>query len=276
MPATQSPFESSKEGAHISQEKRLGGRLVSGLEKIGGSLNSFSNRIGSEAWWPTTLDHECEKAARILSSFCKDGCYPERSSAPDSLGPKSKPKVVVKIPQRVFQNCVGLAIFTVMRSGFSISTAGGSGVVIARKEYGDWSPPSGIHVQTLGLGFMVGIDIYDCIVVINSYEALKSFNRFRFTLGGEMSAVAGPIGVGGLLEVELSETHKPLWTYMKSRGVYCGLQLDTTILIERFNENARFYGKKISIDEIFAGQVTNVPLQAKMLMEAARRAEGRV
>jgi lipid-binding SYLF domain-containing protein len=183
---------------------------------------------------------------------------------------------VVKIPQRVFQNCVGLAIFTVMRSGFSISTAGGSGVVIARKEDGDWSPPSGIHVQTLGLGFMVGIDIYDCIVVINSYEALKSFNRFRFTLGGEISAVAGPIGVGGLLEVELSETHKPLWTYMKSRGIYCGLQLDTTIVIERYNENARFYGKKISIDEIFAGQVTNVPLQAKMLMEAARRAEGRV
>ncbi|CAN9121407.1 unnamed protein product [Alternaria alternata] len=189
---------------------------------------------------------------------------------------EGKPKVVVKIPQRVFQNCVGLAIFTVMRSGFSISTAGGSGVVIARKEDGDWSPPSGIHVQTLGLGFMVGIDIYDCIVVINSYEALKSFNRFRFTLGGEMSAVAGPIGVGGLLEIELSETHKPLWTYMKSRGIYCGLQLDTTIVIERYNENARFYGKKISIEEIFAGQVTNVPLQAKMLMEAARRAEGRV
>ena len=183
---------------------------------------------------------------------------------------------MVKIPQRVFQNCVGLAIFTVMRSGFSISTAGGSGVVIARKEDGDWSPPSGIHVQTLGLGFMAGIDIYDCIVVINSYEALKSFNRFRFTLGGEMSAVAGPIGVGGLLEVELSETHKPLWTYMKSRGIYCGIQLDTTIIIERFDENARFYGKKISIDEIFAGQVTNVPLQAKMLIEAVRRAEGRV
>jgi lipid-binding SYLF domain-containing protein len=51
--------------------------------------------------------------------------------------------------------------------------------------------------------------------------------------------------------------------------------LDTTIVIERYNENARFYGKKIPIDEIFAGQVTNVPLQAKMLMEAARRAEGR-
>jgi lipid-binding SYLF domain-containing protein len=123
---------------------------------------------------------------------------------------------------------------------------------------------------------MAGIDIYDCVVVINSHEALKAFSKFRFTLGGEISVVSGPIGVGGVLEVELSETNKPLWTYMKSRGVYCGLQLDTTIIIERFNENARFYGKKISIDEIFAGQVTNVPLQAKMLMETVGRAEGRV
>jgi hypothetical protein len=70
MPATQTPFRSSEEGVPISRQKRLGDSLVSGLEKIGGSLNSFSNRIGSEAWWPTTLDHECEKAARILSSFC--------------------------------------------------------------------------------------------------------------------------------------------------------------------------------------------------------------
>jgi hypothetical protein len=45
MPATQSPFESPEEGAPISQEKRLGDRLVLGLEKIGGSLNNFSNIV---------------------------------------------------------------------------------------------------------------------------------------------------------------------------------------------------------------------------------------
>jgi hypothetical protein len=83
MPATQSPFESSEEGAPISREKRLGNRLVSGLEKIGGSLNSFSNRIGSEAWWPTTLDHECEKAARILSTFCSMFTLPAQEKFAD-------------------------------------------------------------------------------------------------------------------------------------------------------------------------------------------------
>lgn len=29
-----------------------------------------SNQMGREAYWPTSLDRECEKAARILKSFC--------------------------------------------------------------------------------------------------------------------------------------------------------------------------------------------------------------
>jgi hypothetical protein len=40
------------------------------LEKLGGPVNKFTNKIGSEAFWPTTLDKESDKSARILKSFC--------------------------------------------------------------------------------------------------------------------------------------------------------------------------------------------------------------
>lgn len=39
-------------------------------DKLGAPINRLSNRIGSEAFWPTTLDKESDKAARILRSFC--------------------------------------------------------------------------------------------------------------------------------------------------------------------------------------------------------------
>ena len=45
-------------------------------------MNKLSNKLGSEAFWPTTLDKECDKAARILRSFCKDGFY-EQDPATD-------------------------------------------------------------------------------------------------------------------------------------------------------------------------------------------------
>jgi lipid-binding SYLF domain-containing protein len=251
-----------------------------GFEKLGAPVNKLTHKIGSEAFWPTGLGPESDKAARILKSFCKDGFYKEQpASRPGtpgtSTGPKSKPKVLVKIPQKVIQNCVGLAIFTVMRTGLWVSGAGGSGVLIAKKEDGSWSPPSGILIHTLGVGFMAGIDIYDCVVVINNRKALEAFSKLRVSLGGELSVVAGPVGVGGILESEVMKDRKPIWTYVKSRGLYGGLQIDGTIIVERNDENAKFYNERIPVGQILAGNVRHVPQDVKMLMEVLKAAEGR-
>ncbi|KAH7372077.1 hypothetical protein BKA64DRAFT_633075 [Cadophora sp. MPI-SDFR-AT-0126] len=195
---------------------------------------------------------------------------------PGSPGPKNKPKVLVKIPQKVIQNCVGLAIFTVMRTGLWVSGAGGSGVLIARKEDGNWGPPSGILIHTLGVGFMAGIDIYDCVIVINNRKALEAFKTMRVSLGGELSVVAGPLGAGGVLEAELvKNSKKPIFSYVKSRGLYGGLQIDGTIIVERNDENAKFYGERLPISNILAGQVKNIPRETRMLAEVVKQAEGR-
>ncbi len=162
-----------------------------------------------------------------------------------------------------------------MRTGLWVSGAGGSGVLIARKEDGTWSPPSGILVHTLGVGFMAGIDIYDCVVVINNRKALETFSKVRVSLGGEISVVAGPVGAGGILESEVMKDRKPLWSYMKSRGLYGGIQLDGTIIVERNDENARFYGERLPISQILAGNVKRVPAETRMLMEVVKQAEGR-
>lgn len=39
-------------------------------DKLGAPVNRLANKVGSEAFWPTTLDKESDKAARILKSFC--------------------------------------------------------------------------------------------------------------------------------------------------------------------------------------------------------------
>ncbi|TVY49119.1 SH3 domain-containing-like protein [Lachnellula occidentalis] len=247
------------------------------FEKLGVPVNRLTNKIGSEAFWPTQLGPESDKAARILKSFCKDGFYTEQpASRPESSsGPKNKPKVLVKIPQKVIQKCVGLAIFSTMRTGLWVSGAGGSGVLVARKEDGSWSPPSGILVHTLGVGWMAGIDIYDCVIVINNRKALEAFSKVRISLGGEISAVAGPVGTGGILDSELLKHRKPVFSYMKSRGLYAGVQADGTIIVERHDENARFYGERLPVGSILAGNVRNIPTETRLLMEVLKQAEGR-
>lgn len=246
------------------------------VDKLGDPVNRLSNKIGSEAFWPTTLDRESDKAARILRSFCKDGFYVDEQHDRVVGGsvPKGKVRVVKKIPAEVIQRAKGLAIFTTMRTGLWVSGAGGSGILVARTATGEWSPPSGIMLHTAGLGFLVGVDIYDCVVVINTEKALQAFSKIRCTVGGEISAVAGPVGIGGVLETEIHKRQAPLWTYLKSRGFYAGVQVDGTVIIERTDENERFYGERIGVADILAGKVRHAPFETRTLMETIKAAQG--
>jgi lipid-binding SYLF domain-containing protein len=255
------------------------------VDKLGAPINRLSNKLGAEAFWPTTLDKESDKAARILRSFCKDGFYAKvdddqarrvAASREKIEGPEGKQRVLKKIPEKVIREAKGLAIFTTMRTGLWVSGAGGSGILVARnEETGEWSPPSGIMLHTAGLGFLVGVDIYDCVVVINTYKALEAFTKVRCTLGGEVSAVAGPVGLGGVLETELHKRQAPVWTYLKSRGFYAGVQVDGTIIIERTDENEAFYGERIGVADVLAGKAKHPPTaKYLMLTQTIKAAQG--
>ena len=248
-------------------------KLWATADKLGDPVNKLSNKIGSEAFWPTTIDKESDKAARILKSFCKDGFYEEEvHKKPD--GPQQKQRVLKRIPPGVIKNAKGLAVFTTMRTGLWVSGAGGSGILVGRKDDGTWSQPVGIMLHTAGLGFLVGVDIYDCVLVLNTPEALAAFSRWRCTVGGEISAVAGPAGVGGMLETEVHKRQAAVFTYLKSRGFYAGVQIDGTVVIERTDENERFYGERISAKDIIAGKAQSREPELRMLMATLKSAEG--
>ncbi|KAK7750619.1 hypothetical protein SLS62_007466 [Diatrype stigma] len=280
----------------------FGNRLLSSVaelaNKAGGPVNRLTNRLGSEAFWPASLDKECDKAARILTSFC----------------------IFVQIPRSAIAAAQGLAIFTTLRGGFQIAGAAGSGLVVARLPDGSWSPPSAFSVTSLGAGLVAGLDIHDCVCVLHTREAVEAFTRPRWTLGAEFGVTAGPIGggVSGAAALHPSsnrsrsrsrkgsrsgDSHdknqggggerrhgfEPIWTYAKSRGLYVGLQADGTAIVQRPDANAAFYGERgISAEQILRGQVPLPrlgagkdregnpvwPEGARGLVEALRMAEG--
>ena len=68
------------------------------FEKAGTPINKISNKLGAEAFWPTTLDKESDKAARILRSFCIDGFMAEQGG---KHGHEKKEKSLDHIPPEV-------------------------------------------------------------------------------------------------------------------------------------------------------------------------------
>ncbi|KAI1171731.1 DUF500-domain-containing protein [Nemania sp. FL0916] len=357
MSPSQEPGVSSGAAGHASGSGGSGGSGGGGFgeklyrwgTKAGVPVNRLVNKLGSEAFWPMTMDKECDKAARILRGFCQTGFYTtttntgnnnsssnvnnpahQRASSPSpptktsTTNTPSHSKVLAKIPKSVLASAKGLAIFTTFRTGLHLSGAGGSGVVVARLADGvSWSPPAGFLVHTLGAGLMVGIDVYDCVCVLTTQAAVDAFaRRARLSLGGEIAVVAGPVGVGGAVEGFLpgkkggaanpggnananvantagggvaggdggvagvgNEKDKdknktgngPVWSYMKSRGFYAGVQADGTVIIPREEANAAFYGEHgISVERILKGQVKTTqqtPAAAAIGKEKAKDAD---
>jgi len=113
---------------------------------------------------------------------------------------------------------IGLAVFQVLKAGFMFSGKAGSGLVIARLPDGSWSAPSCIATGGLGWGLQIGADITDFVIVLNSEDAVKAFSMGgNVTIGGNISAAAGPIGTGGSVQATLAHP-APMFSYSKSKG----------------------------------------------------------
>jgi len=206
-----------------------------------------------------SLPGEAEKAAKILDSFL--GASGKHESALNS------------IPQAVLQQSRGLAIFQVLKAGFVFSGKAGSGVVIARLPDGSWSAPSCIATGGLGWGLQIGADITDFVVVLNSVDAVRAFSiGGNVTIGGNISAAAGPIGTGGSVQASLAHP-APMFSYSKSKGLFAGVSLEGTVLIERKDANRDFYGSPVPARDILGGHVPP-PEVASRLYEIIEAAEG--
>lgn len=206
-----------------------------------------------------SLPGEAEKAAKILASFLADPEHPE--SALNS------------IPKVVLQRARGLAVFSVIKAGFVFSGKAGSGLVIARLPDGSWSAPSCIATGGVGWGLQIGADLTEFVVVLNSEDAVRAFSMGgNVTIGGNISAAAGPIGTGGALQASLAHP-APLFSYSKSKGLFAGISLEGTVLIERKDANREFYGSPVPAADILGGRVPP-PEVASRLYEVIEAAEG--
>ncbi|OAV93212.1 hypothetical protein, variant [Puccinia triticina 1-1 BBBD Race 1] len=242
---------------------------------LGNWMNKQTGKIGMEAFWPSSLDIECDKCARILYTFTQRGVNGTIHSTLDEpqLERKTARVALKKIPTHIIQQAEGLAIFTVFRSEPGSSSASGSGVVISRDSPTTWGAPSGILIHTSEFGFLAGVEVYDVVLVLRTQKSVMSFAKPKVSLGAELVVVAGPIGNG--VSFDSAPETSPVFSYTKSKGIYGGFQLDGNIIIERTDENARFYGRKVKAEQILQGGAVAVPRAASGLIAVIDAAEGK-
>ncbi|KAG5212863.1 SH3 domain-containing YSC84-like protein 1 isoform X2 [Ovis aries] len=200
---------------------------------------------------PSNLKSEAKKAAKILREFTEI----TSRNGPDKI-----------IPAHVIAKAKGLAILSVIKAGFLVTARGGSGIVLARLPDGKWSAPSAIGIAGLGGGFELGIEVSDLVIILNYDRAVEAFAKGgNLTLGGNLTVAVGPLGRN--LEGNVSlRSSAAVFTYCKSRGLFAGISLEGSCLIERKETNRKFYCQDIRAYDILFGDITR-PAQAEDLYE---------
>lgn len=130
----------------------------------------------------------------------------------------------------------------------------------------EWSAPSAIGIAGLGGGFEIGIEVSDLVIILNYDRAVEAFAKGgNLTLGGNFTVAVGPLGRN--LEGNVSlRSSAAVFTYCKSRGLFAGISLEGSCLIERKETNRKFYCQDIRAYDILFGDVPQ-PAQAEDLYE---------
>ncbi|KAK7677388.1 hypothetical protein QCA50_019602 [Cerrena zonata] len=201
---------------------------------------------------PRSLKSESKKAAKVLSSFIK----PNQVAGPDQI-----------IPPNILKNAKGLAVITVLKAGFLFSGRAGSGVIVARLPDGSWSAPSAIVTAGAGVGGQIGAEITDFVFILNSKAAVDSFAQLgSITLGTNISVAAGPLGRNAEAAGTASlKSASAVFAYSKTKGLFAGVSLEGSAIVERRDANRKFYGPNCKARTILAGRV-DIPPACDSLM----------
>ncbi|RKO97442.1 Sh3 domain YSC-like 1, partial [Caulochytrium protostelioides] len=205
---------------------------------------------------PSDLASECRKCSKIINQFIK----PDKGMGPDQM-----------IPPNIIGNAKGIAIMSVLKAGFLFSARAGSGLVVARLDDGSWSAPSAIGTGGIGAGGQIGAELTDFVFILNTKDAVKAFSHGgNLTFGGNVSVAVGPLGRNAEASGSVGNL-AAIFSYSKTRGLFAGVSLEGTVLLERKDANAAFYHRKISAKELLTGVVPPPPVAEELYRALNRR-----
>ena len=150
---------------------------------------------------------------------------------------------------------------TILKAGFLGSGRFGSGIVVARLNDGSWSAPSALATAGGGFGGQIGFELTDFVFILNDYAAVRAFSQAAsITLGGNVSIAAGPVGRNAEAAGAASlKGVAGVFSYSKTKGLFAGVSLEGSVLIERRDANEKMYSGRITASQLLEGAVPPPP-----------------
>lgn len=144
------------------------------------------------------------------------------------------------IPGDLLRRARGIAVIPdLIRGGFFVGGRRGKGVLVVRDQNGNWSNPAFITLTGGSIGWQFGAESADIVLIFANDRSVRNIAAGRFTIGGDASAVAGPVGRHNTAAVTFQSE---IYAYVDSRGLFAGATLEGTRLGLDSRANIAFYG----------------------------------
>ncbi|WP_158828321.1 lipid-binding SYLF domain-containing protein [Mucilaginibacter lacusdianchii] len=155
------------------------------------------------------------------------------------------------IPQELLKETEGMVIIPKMiNAGFGIGGKRGKGVAVVKLPGGGWSNPVFITLTGGSFGFQIGVQSVDLVLVFRHKGVLTEVKKGDFTIGGDISAAAGPVGRSSTASTD-HKLEAEVYSYSRSRGLFAGISVNGTNLSIDKSANANFYGADVTSQQIF-------------------------
>jgi SH3 domain-containing YSC84-like protein 1 len=173
------------------------------------------------------------------------------------------------IPQDLIDKTECVIVYpSVLKAAFIIGGSYGRGAMTCRtgEHYtGPWSAPSMMALEGGSVGFQLGGQATDFVLLVMNPRGAHSILKSKVKLGADASAAAGPKGRTANASTDATLRAEVL-SYSRARGLFAGISLEGSTVRPDNDGNERVYGKKLEAEEIiFKGAAAVPPPAQKMI-----------
>jgi len=188
----------------------------------------------------TKEERRVADAADVLDQFLR---IPEQSIPPALL---SRAYAVAVIPN-------------VVKIGFGLGARRGRGIVVVRQDNNSWSNPAFITMTGGSIGWQVGAQSTDVILVFRTRKGVENIANGKLTLGADASVAAGPVGRQASVATDI-KFQTEVVSYSRNRGLFAGVAFEGAGVTMDRSSNAAFYSStSMTPEKIFVSSPNIAP-----------------
>lgn len=164
------------------------------------------------------------------------------------------------VPPQLLSRAYAIAVIPdVVKIGFGLGARRGKGVLVIRRDDSSWSNPAFITLTGGSVGWQIGAQSSDIVLVFKTRRGVDGIAKGKFTLGADASIAAGPVGRHTEVATDI-QFEAEVYSYSRSRGLFAGVALEGAGVTMDHKANAAFYGSSsITPQQIFESSGNMAP-----------------